>query len=502
LTIAPVREIVVEEVSLEDIKFRFRLRTPKHEKVVELAESIKNIGLLNPITLDNNNYLVCGYHRFSAYKLLGYTHIPVIHKDYSLVLAELAEIDENLKISSLSKISSAEHIVRREELYEKLGLRTKSGFNEEREGLISTTQLAEEIGITNRAYRLKRQPAKIVDDVKDELRDSKFADVLMDMVKLSQQEPEVQRKISRLLISGKCRTFKRAFVEGNMVEFRKTKEYKVDFNIKERYGKIPHSIMRFQRGNNQLQTICDAVAHDEELQWTKRDGLHFGETNIPVYQMAANHAEFLITYYTPENGIILDSFMGRATIGMASLLHDRKFVGFDTNKKNVDKTRSVMSEHFDTDNFDLYNSDGILLEEFDDKSEYFDAICEDPPYILKNERYNKDDERDLSNLSKEDYMIRMKEHFIRLARLIKTSNFDKKQFHPVICKVGTGRRGKEGIVDMDIEFQLAAKEAGFVLWDKVFNELHSPWGSVNWERNYLNKYTQKNYETNLVFCKF
>ena len=96
----------------------------------------------------------------------------------------------------------------------------------------------------------------------------------------------------------------------------------------------------------------------------------------------------------------------------------------------------------------------------------------------------------------------MNSHFKQLFRLIKKSNFDDKQFFPVIFKVGTGRRNTGGIIDMDLEFQLAAREAGFVLWDKVFNELHSPWGSVNWERNYLNRYVQKNYETNLIFCKF
>ena len=55
---------------------------------------------------------------------------------------------------------------------------------------------------------------------------------------------------------------------------------------------------------------------------------------------------------------------------------------------------------------------------------------------------------------------------------------------------------------MDVDFQIAAKEAGFILWDKVLNELNTPWGAVNWERNYMNRYVQKNYETNLVFCKF
>jgi len=149
----------------------------------------------------------------------------------------------------------------------------------------------------------------------------------------------------------------------------------------------------------------------------------------------------------------------------------------------------------------LFHSDGITLEEFKDEKEYFDGCVCDPPYVLKPETYS-DDERCLSHATHEEYMSRIYENFRQLYRLIKTSKFDEKIFYPVIFKVGTGRRGVNGIVDMDSDFQLAAREAGFVLWDKLFNQLHSPWGAVNWERNYMNKYVQKNYEVNLVFCKF
>ena len=494
------RETTVIEIPINDVQIRFRLRATKEEKINELSESIKTLGILNPITIDNNNFLIAGLHRLSAAKLLGWKTIPAIVKDYSKTYSELAEIDENLKISGMCKITTGEHIVKREELYEQLGLRTKSGFNEDSAGLISTTQLAEELKISNRAYRLKRQPAKIVEDVKDELRDTKFADVLMDMVKLSQQTPEVQRKVSQLLISGKCSTFKRAFVEGSIQVMRRTKDYKIDFDMKARWG-TPHSIMRFTKAKSGLQDLCNLVAKDEELSWVKRDGLHFGETTIPVYQMAADHSEFLITYYTPEGGLILDNFMGRATNGLAALTHGRRFVGYDTYSKNVDKTREIMNENFDAKDFQLFHSDGITLEEFKDEVEYFDAVVTDPPYVLKPEIYS-DDERCLSHTTHEEYMEKIYENFRQLNRLIKKSNFEEKIFHPVIFKVGTGRRGVNGIVDMDSDFQQAGKAAGFVLWDKLFNQLHSPWGAVNWERNYLNKYVQKNYEVNLVFCKF
>ncbi len=494
------RETTVIEIPINDVQIRFRLRATKEEKINELSESIKTLGILNPITIDNNNFLIAGLHRLSAAKLLGWKTIPAIVKDYSKTYSELAEIDENLKISGMCKITTGEHIVKREELYEQLGLRTKSGFNEDSEGLISTTQLAEELKISNRAYRLKRQPAKIVEDVKDELRDTKFADVLMDMVKLSQQSPEVQRKVSQLLISGKCSTFKRAFVEGSIQVMRRTKDYKIDFDMKARWG-TPHSIMRFTKAASPLQSICNLVSKDEELEWVKRGGLHFGETTIPVYGMAADHAEFLVTYYTPENGLILDNFMGRSVNGIASLFHGRRFIGYDVNKKNIDRTREVMNEHFEQDKFQLFHSDGVTLEEFKGESEILDGVVNDPPYILKNEKYSND-ERDLCNHDVEAYTEKINYNFEQLYRLIKRSDFEKKVFYPVITKVGTGRRGTSGIYDMDLEFQLAAKKAGFVLWDKLFNQLHSPWGCVNWERNYMNKYVMKNYETNLVFVKF
>ena len=51
----------VTNVLVEDIKIKFRLRDPSDEKVVEIAESISQIGLLNPLTLDTKHHLIAGY---------------------------------------------------------------------------------------------------------------------------------------------------------------------------------------------------------------------------------------------------------------------------------------------------------------------------------------------------------------------------------------------------------------------------------------------------------
>ena len=187
MTIADIREDVsfndrITDIPIDEIKIRFRLRTPKQSKIEELAESIKTLGLLNPITVDNEYYLIAGFHRMHALKLLGHRRIPAVVKDYSNLHSQLGEIDENLKRASLSHIEIAEHMVKREEVLNQMGLRMISGFNQNK-GLVSTDELAKEFGVTKRQYRMKKQPAKIVEDVRDQLRDTKWAEVLTDMVK-------------------------------------------------------------------------------------------------------------------------------------------------------------------------------------------------------------------------------------------------------------------------------------------------------------------------------
>ena len=69
--------------------------------------------------------MIAGYHRLAAIKLLGQEEVDVIIKDTTKTDSELIEIDENLKRINLNWIEKAEHIVRREELLEELGLRMK-----------------------------------------------------------------------------------------------------------------------------------------------------------------------------------------------------------------------------------------------------------------------------------------------------------------------------------------------------------------------------------------
>ena len=63
------------KISVYDIKVSERLRQLNNSKVAELVESIKNIGLLQPIIVDTDFNLLSGNHRLQAFKNIGYNKI-------------------------------------------------------------------------------------------------------------------------------------------------------------------------------------------------------------------------------------------------------------------------------------------------------------------------------------------------------------------------------------------------------------------------------------------
>lgn len=62
-----------------------------------LADSIKRLGLINPITVDDENVLIAGERRLTAVKSLGWTHIPVQRASADNTVSRAIELEENVK---------------------------------------------------------------------------------------------------------------------------------------------------------------------------------------------------------------------------------------------------------------------------------------------------------------------------------------------------------------------------------------------------------------------
>jgi ParB-like chromosome segregation protein Spo0J len=106
-------------VKVSSITIANRKRKVNPEKIKEISESIKEIGLIHPIVLhEKENRLIAGLHRFEAVKLLGWTHIEAILINHNDLDSELIEIDENLCREDLHYLDRGNFLKRRKEIYE------------------------------------------------------------------------------------------------------------------------------------------------------------------------------------------------------------------------------------------------------------------------------------------------------------------------------------------------------------------------------------------------
>lgn len=118
----------MSDVQVSRVVVGKRIRSADPAKVAELAASIAEIGLLNPITVAiPGNHLIAGLHRLEAVKRLGWKDVPANVLVMSDDQRALAEIDENLIRNDLTVLQRSEHLAARKRIYERLHPETRHG---------------------------------------------------------------------------------------------------------------------------------------------------------------------------------------------------------------------------------------------------------------------------------------------------------------------------------------------------------------------------------------
>lgn len=242
-------------------------------KVLELMQSYEQVGVINPISVDEEHTLIAGAHRLEAAKNLGWTKIEAKVFNQEDLQRELIEIDENLIRNELCYVAVGEHLKERERILDSLGKRRQRGSNQyaDDKETYTTDELATRIGDSNKMYRLKRQVADLVPEVRNALRGTDYARRnLNDLLNLTRQSPSIQRRVGELVKEDSRQTLRFHIDTANIEVTTDRDKSQLVAELKEKWG-VPFSVMRFDRENHQLSRICRQVSKHTECRVIKGD---------------------------------------------------------------------------------------------------------------------------------------------------------------------------------------------------------------------------------------
>ncbi len=168
---------MIEEVPLEKLKLRENRVRKVIGDLTELMESMSEIGLLNPLTIDEDYCVIEGTRRYNSAKNLGWSKIRC---DRRIGLSEYQkltiEIDENLRRKNLNPAEEAKALALKRRLflkrhpeYKRGGDRKSEKFKQNQNANVALgfakTQ-AKEIGASERTIKTKTKIGEYILDEK------------------------------------------------------------------------------------------------------------------------------------------------------------------------------------------------------------------------------------------------------------------------------------------------------------------------------------------------
>jgi modification methylase len=215
-------ELSVRSIKIASIKVGKRLR-PLGD-ISSLVESIREVGLINPISVTRDGWLVSGLHRLEAYKALERRTIPAVILAVTPEEAQLREIDENLSRNDLTLLERAEHLHLRKELYEQIHPETRRGGNhgnqhvggrKRQNGKLPFCQTAASLTrqSTTTVQRLVRIAKLLTTEAKELVRGTEWENNQRALMKLCKLTPEMQEKVARKAANGESRDIGDAIIK-------------------------------------------------------------------------------------------------------------------------------------------------------------------------------------------------------------------------------------------------------------------------------------------------
>jgi len=155
----------VHALPVAEIRRREDARPLNDDALAELADSIRDLGLINPITvrqIAGEGYeVIAGNHRLAAVDLNGEPEILCVIVDDDDLTAELRMIDENLMRAELSTAERAKALGRRKAIYEALHPQTRHGANASDAAAVRWQDASRQVGDTHKDDRFTANTASV-----------------------------------------------------------------------------------------------------------------------------------------------------------------------------------------------------------------------------------------------------------------------------------------------------------------------------------------------------
>ena len=252
--VSDIKELPVEEIRPNPYQPR---KTFNEEALQELADSIKNYGVFQPIIVKRSikGYdLIAGERRLRASKLAGRATIPAIIKEFSDEEMREIALLENLQRENLTPIELAwaykgiiESLhIRQEDLADKIGKSRSHVTN-----TLGLLRLPEEIQNQILDNKISMGHAKILSKIDDDYKVKEFADKIVnnnisvrELEEISKTE-EVKKKVP---INRKIKVSDYGYIESEMRDILDTKVIVKDKKIE----------IYFENGND-LDRLLDIM---------------------------------------------------------------------------------------------------------------------------------------------------------------------------------------------------------------------------------------------------
>ena len=408
-----------------------------------------------------------------------------------------------------------EHIQRKEKLLSSIGARAKG--RPKKSPLTgdfqkTTKELSSEVNLKPSQYK-KYHSLKIENipkRVRNKLNNTKHSNSIEVLDALSKQHPKVQESIVSDLKNGM--SLNEAIKTHRWTHNTDSgKILRCPDNFLELFGISPSSVMEFGSINEDshpdlkhLHALINKVDNSSLKRIKSKRGSYHDKNSTFNLQ----HSLFVFKYYFRTGQRILDPFSGRGTRMGSAISCNCEYYGFDL--ATISLQKDVISKHLSGEQrkkVHLFNECGISMDSLKNKDSYFDGVFTCPPYFNRDNRPLEafsDKSDDLSKMDIPSHLVKIRELFKNLNRVVKTSDWETKQISPVCFVVGSARNNtnKMGLVSMDRHYIEIAESEGFTLHDVFHTKNNHAHNALGVNNRYNCRYVSKSHETTLVFVKY